>query len=99
MEMSKYELKLQEMKQEKSEWQSRTINSVRDMVTQQNTDKIIDQLTESFQLNGSSKSIDQVSQKIKTKYTKTPSGKYLLILGVGIIVGYVLTDRIKSLLK
>ena len=104
MEMSKYQLKLQEMRQEKSEWQSKTINSVRNMVEQQNTDTIIDQLTEKFELNESSKSIEEISQKIKIKYgSKNNSNKsmggYLLILGVGVLIGYVFKDKIQSLLN
>ena len=125
MEMSKYQIKLQEMKKEKSEWQSKAINSIRDMVVQQNTDTIIDQLTDNFELNDSSKTIDEVSQKIKVKYSysnhndnanepisassspppssssssSSSSRKYLLIFGLGIIIGYLLKDRIKRLLK
>ena len=92
MEKSKLQIKLQDEKKEKDEWQSKTINSVRNM--------IIDQLTQTFELKQKPKSIDNLSQEIKTKYGNSNSSttpKYLFAMGVGIVIGYVFKDRIKAI--
>eukprot|EP01084_Bolivina_argentea_P224222 379210_1 len=101
MQISALQMNLQEINKDKKQWRTQTISSVRDMVSQQNTDMIIDNLTQKFQLDAhnTALSIDELAQKIELKYNNNQNAKYMLLFtfGIGITIGYVFKDRIKSI--
>eukprot|EP01084_Bolivina_argentea_P158118 275482_1 len=110
MTISQLQLNIQEMKKDKKQWQQKTINSIKDMVSEQNTDMILDTVTQSLQLDSTPKSVDELTQSIKLKYdtnntnnqtdtdTETLSSvKYLLILAIGVSIGYAFKEKIKSI--
>eukprot|EP00483_Globobulimina_turgida_P008657 UN08675 len=106
MEISKLQLNMQEVKRDRKQWRSKTINSVKDMVSQQNTDMVLDDMTQQFELDSTPKTLLELIQKIKLKYAANTANtasncpvKYLLTFGIGVAIGYVFQDQIKAVSK
>eukprot|EP00483_Globobulimina_turgida_P012225 UN12247 len=110
MEISKLQLNMQEVKRDRKQWRSKTINSVKDMVSQQNTDMVLDDMTQQFELDSTPKTLLELTQKIKLKYAANTANianiassncpmKYLLTFGKGVAIGYVFQDQIKAVSK